>query len=349
MKILYVNFLHNMWGHKRLDESLIEYLATFAQVTVISPTDWYENIPSNVRMIYFEPTSIFKNNHGIEYHYLSLKMMRFAAKLDQKEHFDYIFAASFNTYVVALGLHFFRNKKRIYIMHHHNTDSLDRKKLNFFFKSYVNKVKHIVFEEFIANYLIEKYKLSNNNVLVLPHPLYYNRCENVSKEFSCVGISNHNDEELISNIISIEKESGILKKNNCSVILKSESQTFDDGYLKVITGYLETDKYNYYINGAFSLFIPFPKSYVYRMSGTLMDALSNNIILIGSDIPLVNVYASKYPHLCCVIKNVDEFFNRILSIKKYNSIAVQEEFEEFTMEHSRQRIVDKLKNEFIEK
>lgn len=348
MRILYVNFIDNLWGHKRLDENLIEILSTFAEVTVISPNGWYEYLSSEVKVINYNPKSIFRNISRIS-HYYSLKIMKFAAKLDKKEKYDYIFVASFDTYALALGRLFFKKQNRLYVMHHNNTDMLSRKKVNFFFKTYVYKVKHIVLEKFIADYLIERYLLSSVNVLILPHPLYKNKSVSVLKKFVCVGISNSNDENLIKEIIVSEKENKILEKNNLFVILRSKTQTFDNGYLKVITDYLETDNYNYFINNACSLFLPFPETFKFRMSSSIMDGLSNKTIVIGTDIPMLKTYSKKYPHICYIVKNSDEFLERVKTIKNFNSSSIiKQEFKEFEEGHSRKKIKDILSNEFIE-
>lgn len=347
MKILYVNFINEVWGHKRLDENIIEYLATFADVTVISPIDWYSNLPNNVRVIQYTLKSKSKKNSKKVYHY-SLEIMKFASKIDKKVKFDYIFAATFHTYVQALGRFLFKNLNRIYLMHHYNTDTLERKKSNFFFSLYVNKVNHIVFEKFIGDYLMEKYGLKKERILILPHPLYKNTIENISPKFACVGISNSNDENFIKEIIMIEKKQKIIKENKIHVILRSKTQTFDNGYLKVFTGYLEQKDYNYLINNTRSIFMPFPQSFKHRMSGTLMDALSNGKILLGTDVPLLKLYQKKYPHICNVVKSPNEFINEVINISDFNLNDIKHEFNLFEIDHSSKKIIKILKNTFIE-
>lgn len=347
MKILYVNFINEVWGHKRLDVNLIEYLSTFADVTVISPVGWYSNLPSSVKVINYTLQSKPKKNPKQVYHY-SIEIMKFASKIDKKEKFDYIFAATFHTYVQALGRFLFKNQNRIYLMHHYNTDTLERRKPNFFFSLYVNKVNHIVFEKFIGDYLMERYGLSKERLLILPHPLYKNKIENISPKYACVGISNSNDEDFIKEIIMIEKEQRIFENNNIHVILRSKTQTFDNGYLNVFTGYLEQDDYDYYINNTSSIFMPFPKSFKYRMSGTLMDALSNEKILLGTDVPLLKLYQEKYPHICYVVKNPYEFINEVIKINDLDINNIKQEFILFENDHSSKKIINTLKNTFIE-
>lgn len=347
MKILFVNFLHDVWGHKRLDKNIIENLSTFADVTVISSIDWYSKLPSNVKVVHYTLKSKEKKDSRKVYHY-SIEIMKFAAKIDQDEKFDYIFVATFHTYVQALASYLFKKPERIYAMHHYNTDTLERTKPNFFFKLYANKVNHIVFENFMGDYLVRKYEICNERILVLPHPLYKNKIENMSLKYTCVGISNSNDENLIEDIINIEREHQILSKNEIYVVLRSKNKEFDNGYLKVITGYLEQSEYDYYINRAKSIFMPFPKNFKYRMSGTLMDALSNGKILLGTDVPLLNVYKEKYPHICNIVKSSNEFIDEVIKIHDFNSDIIQQEFILFEKNHSSKKIIEILKNRFME-
>jgi len=347
MKVLFVNFINEVWGHKRLDENLIKFLSTFSDVTVISPVNWYSNLPENIRVIHYTLKSKPKKNSKKVYHY-SFEIMKLASKIDRKEKFDYIFVATFHTYVQAFGRLLFKNLNRIYIMHHYNTDTLERKKPNFFFRLYVNKFNHIVFEEFIRDYLIKKYRLIKDRILVLPHPLYKNSIENKSPKYECVGISNSNDENFIKEIILIEKKNKVLKENKIHVILRSKNQTFDNGYLKVITGYLEQRDYNYLINNTRSIFMPFPQSFKYRMSGTLIDALSNGKILLGTDVPLLNLYKKRYPHICNVVKSPDEFINEVIKISNFDFDNIKQEFSLFENDHSTERIIQILKSTFIE-
>jgi hypothetical protein len=346
LKILYVNFIHNLWGHKRLDEKLIKYLATFAEVTVISPRDWYKDLPSKINIITYNPKTYLSKKIDSK-HFYSIKIMNFAARIKKKEKFDYIFAASFDTYAFAIGRFFFNNQNNLYIMHHNNTDSLYRNKVDIFFKSYVKDVNHVVFEKFISDYLAKKYRIKKDNILTLPHPLYKNNCNNNKKKIDCVGISNSNDENWINEIINLEKKNEILKRHGLSVVLRSESKTYDNGNLKVINGYLKKTKYNYYINNTNKIFLPFPKTFKYRMSGSLMDALSNNKIVLGSDIPLIKRYSQQYPKICYTVKNPKDFFEQIKNIKvSKDNKMVKHDFKEFNNAHSQQKITEILVREF---
>lgn len=346
MRILYVNFINNVWGHKRLDINLIKYLSTFANVTVISPEGWYDDLPSDVNVVFYQPPEPNFINGPRKTHYYSLKIMQFAMKIDRTEKFDYIIAATFNTAIFSLGRLLFKNLNRFYIVHHYNTDTLEKKKLNFLFSTYVNRVKHIVFEDFISDYLIKKYDLNDKDVLVVPHPLYKNNKTTSINKYICVGLSNSNDEDLINLLIDIEVKEGIIQKRRLPIVLRSKTRTFDNGYLKVIEGYIEKNEYDEYINNTSSVFLAFPKDFKYRMSGTLIDALSNGKIVIGTDIPLMRSYSKKYPKICYVIKNVNDIFEILKIINDINKEELEREFNKFENDHSKEKIISILENEF---
>ena len=343
MKILYINFVQNVWGHKRLDSLLIEYLSTFAEVTVVSPENWYQDLPKNVNIVNYDPSKLNAINSSRKYHYYSFKLMNFASMLDKIENFDYIIAATFNTINFAISPFLFKNPKRIYIIHHNNTDQLTNKKAHYFFSSYAKKVNHIVFNEFIGSFLKEKYKI--NNIVVLPHPLYKNDVITKSRDtlYTCVGLSNSNDEDVIKQIIYKEKDEKVFQTEKINVVLRSKESCFNNGYLNVINGYLKTTEYDFYINNSYSIFLPFPKSFRYRMSGTLMDALSNRKIVLGTNIPLLQNYSKRYPKICYIVKDIDDFIEKLQQIQNINYYDLINEFERFEQDHSPVKIINILK------
>lgn len=61
--------------------------------------------------------------------------------------------------------------KESYLFHHRNTAELSNKYKRKIFLSYANSVNHIVFTEFIKDYLVNELHVTASRVFVLPHPL----------------------------------------------------------------------------------------------------------------------------------------------------------------------------------
>lgn len=206
---------------------------------------------------------------------------------------------------------------------------------------YSRKVNHIVLEGFIGDYIIHEFNIPDKNVFLFPHPLNSNDYSSV-KEYDCVGISNSNDDEWIKKIIDIEAEKRLFAEKKCKVVLRSTKYNYDDGWLVVFNGWLDDSKYNDYINKAKRIFLPYPKTFRYRMSGSVVDAFSNHTSVIGSDIPLFLYYSEIYGDICQIVKSPEELFEAVLN--KPDADKNEESFQRFIDGHSKPVLLKSIKN-----
>lgn len=344
MKILYMNLQYNNSGQRRMDENIIRELNKIANVSVVCPEGWYEHQIANVEYIYYSPKSVIKNRR-IQYYSKSLKNVFFANKISRRKYNYYLFASYDTVLFSVFKIINPRILSKCFIIHNNNIDGINEKKLKkFFFQTYSKKVNHITLDSFIGEYLIESLHVNSKNVYVLPHPLNSNGiCD--KKEYDCVGISNSNDESWINEIIQKEKKTALFKKYDVKIVLRSHNLNYDDGYLLVINGWLSDEEYNNYINGAKCIFLPFPKSFKYRMSGSIVDAFSNYTAVIGSDIPLFNHYAKQYKGICKVVNSSDEFCYSVLLIKEGK--VDNTDFDCFIQAHSQECVLKSLEGMFM--
>lgn len=343
MKILYLDFLYPM-GHIRQNKKYISLLSNIAKVYVICEKNRYTDLPSEVEII--ENSKLRIRDGQIATRVDSLKAMIISAIEAKKIKPDYIFISSYDTIMFTIGRLFFSNNQKLFLLQHSNIDELASIVKKALFKSYVKSVNLVVFENFIKDYLLENFKLNSERVFILPHQLNQNSINECKKKYHCVGLSFSNDEDVIAEIIDIEKREDLLKKQGCKVILKSKISEFDNGFLKVFKGYLDNEKFNEYIDNSISIYMPFSSSFRYRMSGTLMDALSNDKILLGSNIPIINYYSSKYPSVCIVINSVEDFFTHVCTIKDDSRDELIKDFEQFRYDHSEENVEIALKKIF---
>lgn len=341
MKILFLDFLYPK-RHVRQNITYINCLSKIAKVYVLAPKGRYTNLSSVVEII--ERDTLAIKSGKLLNRLSSLKIMFISALIANSIKPDYIFVSTYETIMFAIGRLFFSTKSKFLLLQHYNIDELESKVKRWFFKRYMKKVEHIVFEDFIKDYIIKSFKLDPKKIHLIPHQLNENFSIANKKKYSCVGLSYSNDENVISEIINTEKQKEILKKAKCKVVLKSKTQEFDNGFLKVIKKYLDDDEYNEYINNSQSIYMPFPLSFRYRMSGTLVDALSNHKVVLASNIPLIQCYASKYPEVCKIINNAEDFFSYVLNAKMIDEDKLYKDFKRFKEEHGEERIIEALKN-----
>lgn len=339
-KIVYLDFVYPK-SHLRLDVNQINCLSNIGDVYVLSPKGRYRNFPSNVHLT--EKKSIIPKRGKFATRICSLWTMLISASFCHRLKPDYVFVSSYETIVFALGRVLFGGRYKIVLLHHMNIDELTSRVKRFFFKSYMNKVEHVVFLAPIKEYLVETFGIRAEQIHVLPHHNLRNSSVHSSveskKKYTCVGLSNSNDEKMIEDIINLEKISGRFKENNCRVILKSKVIEFDDGYLKVIRGFLENDVFQEYLSNTQCVYIPFSPTYRYRMSGTLIDAFSNDKIVCGSDILCIEEYSKRYPSICDIITDAGQFCEFVSSMKVTLGANQKKSFEDFKRDHSTEKIV----------
>lgn len=335
--ILYLDFMYYT-GHVRSNKNFIKALGKFSNVNALSQINYFDeykeelNEVDTIRLI--EKSNLKLYNGQLLNRISSLKVMLHSALLAKKIRPNYIFVSSFDTIAFKFGRFLFGKTENMYLLHTINIDELSNNIKRKMFDTYKSKVNHVVFEQYMKEYLVNEIGIQSDKIFVLPHPLNENSESANSKEleYACVGLSNSNDEELITLLIELEKEKSVFKNNCKKVILKSKEKEFDNGYLKVFKGFLDKNIYDNYINKSECVILPFPKVFRYRMSGTLVDAFSNNKIVFGNDIPIMQTYANKYPEICKIFTNAFGVAEEICVCR--TNYGKECEFEKFKLEHS---------------
>lgn len=340
MKVLFCEFLYPL-THSRSNSFYINCLNEVVdELHVMSPKGFYKNLDLGV--INHDIRQLSVNRGKISYRKNTFYYMYMAYKIVCDNKIDKCIVAS-SDYITLLFFKILLPNLEIYMIHHAELDSLYCNKLKrLVFAIYKNRIRHFVFEEYIKIYLRKELKIKSK-IIVMPHSLNKNEHVTVSKTFDLVGLSNSNDEDIICSLIQYEIDSHELKRRNMIVVLKSQKYHYNDGALIVLNGYLSDDEYNRYINGAKYIFIPFPKNFCYRESGTLMDALSNGKKVIASNVKLVNEYSKLYPSICFFFNTITDIMNVLMS-SICDEHALKGEFDNFKKIHSKAYLIDIYKS-----
>lgn len=344
-KVLFMELLDNNYGNRRYDLEMIRIMKEIVTVTVAYPEGWFESLPQDVEKISYKNIELSKTKNSKSNNYLlHYRILKIAQKIDRENQFDYIFFSSYHSYCMCLSRVMFKNLSRIFVVNHNNIDFVDKSlKSKIIYKLYCTKINHIVYEAFIGEHLVNEYSVPKDNIFVLPHPM--NRVVDEEKKYDCVGISNSNDDAWIKEIIEYESQTSILKENNKKLILRSKSEEFDDGGLKVFKGYLTDEQYYSYISSAKNIFLPFELSFKYRMSGSVIDAFSGKTKVVGSKIPLFEAYEKEYSAICRTIERPTELVDIIVG-QEYKDNQSCKDFDAFALKHSDAQIIQVLKKMF---
>ena len=321
-------------GHQLLFENTYRLLSLNFEVHCI-PAFISDNIPS--QGTHLLPVGYFPNKGSyIKNIFHTIKNtnrnIKYVFEYAESHNIETIICLTYDDFGLFFSQYLLKKKMNVYLMHHANIDALKRSSLKrLFFHTYCKKVRHIVQCEFLSEYFSQIIP-EIDDIIIWPHPLnQINKTALSNAIYDCVGLSTSNDDSVICEIIENEKNHETLKNNGLKVILKSNNYEFDNGYLRVIKGFIEQDLFENYVINSRSLLMPFPETFKMRMSGTLMDALSNKKHLIGTEIPIVLRSKKTYPEIVHLY-TLESFASLLKKIAK--SDKVESQFNEFITFHS---------------
>lgn len=241
--------------------------------------------------------------------------------------------------------------KPIYLFHHNNTDHLQNKYKRFFFRLYMNHVNHIVFADFIRDYLLS-IGVDKSRVYVLPHPLLFSEKNvepnslksNIGDIKVYIALGHANDEVLIRELIAYEYQTNSLEKNHVKLIMRSVTPYNKlPESIEIISGYLSQEKYDYYYKVASGVLILYPESFKNRFSGALLDALKARKIVLGRNIRIVRHFHCEFPECCILFNDIPDLISKLF----YNSVLFDDAtYEKFLLHYSDDKIKHKL-NEIL--
>lgn len=369
MKILYANLKEHgaIKGHKLFDMHWAQIFSQIGDVDVLCPSErWYGNIPPGINIISFNPETYLIKNKIINskifsrgylarlclyFRAISYEYLKYACYLDNKKHYDVIVFSTLDVLSFALGFRKFRSPKKIFIIEH-MLSMYEKEADQVFYSCYKNKVNHIVMEKGAVPIYINTHGIKQELLNYIPHPLNTIAQDKILKVdwyYDVVGISNSNSEQEIKSIIEFETDKGFFRKNRIKVLFRSKSFVFDDGWLKVISGQapLLSEEYYTYIDMAKIIVLPFDISFGLRTSGTIIDALSNNTCVLGSEFATMKQYETEYPLICHTYGTTAELFGKIkYMLKTDRTQSINLEFASFKNERSDLELVNSAKTIF---
>lgn len=349
MRVLYIDLLCE-YGHRSFNENMIRVLKKTTLIDVAFIEDYIDVIDLDESEIICIPSLILKYKNRFDYRFKQLKVIRWMSKFinENNKKYNAVIISGYDTISLAIGLYVNSIALPVYVINHNNPDQLESAIKKFLFRSMSKKISHIVFENYIKDYLTNKIGIDSEKIHVVKHPLS-NSMKNteLKKSNLIIGLSNSNDEAFIKKIVDYENEYGFCQDNKIEMVLKSKRHIqFDNGYLKVINGYLTRQEYNNYYYKSKIVLVPFQNSFKYRVSGTLLDALTSSKIVIGNNILLMKVFKRKFSHICYTYSSVEELMEIIL--KLINKNGKSDDFNKFLEEYSDNYISQNWK-EILEK
>ncbi len=365
-KILYCNLRdkRTVEGHRHFDVKFVRLLAAFADVTLLEPEKgWYEYPGNGIKLETYDAEAEISRKKAVNWriwnkgtfrhlavrsHAANSLLIKHIAALDKRDHYDYIIVSTMDIIAFSWMSGRLSGIGRYYLIEH-QCSAYEKATWRFFFNRFKDKIHHIVMELDGVGYLCNRYNISEKKVHHIPHMLNPVKgiALNCAAKYDVVGISNSNDDCEIQRIIDAERERHFFEKNGILAIFRSRCLEFRDDYLHVFAGRmgLSFEEYYGYISNAKVIILPFGTGFGMRSSGTIQDAFSQSIPIIGSPFPTMLQYQRSMPHTCLTYSSEKELEEKILWVvcgKQDN----ESEFEWFRGGHSDECIISRMETIF---
>jgi len=353
-KIIYIDSLCPK-GHKEFNNLTIKAIRNFTNMNLKIVACEYS--VSECEIEYVIPQKYFKKRVGrlssLIYRIDEIKRWSWIIKIINLESPDLILVSSFDTIAFMFIMH--QIKYPLFIFNHNNIDQLEKS----FIKRmiYKNISKHIfliVFESYIKNFLIKRYKISSNNIIVIPHIVSSNQVSPPrvrGKDLITLFAPSSSSDNTVFN--NINKNVDILGKNNIFLLAKSSLKEFLQirSNNLVYKNWFSNEDYKKMMELSDAIFLPLPKTFNYRVSNVANEAISHGKPLIITRTDFSLFLDEKYPGLCYIIEEnfVIELQRIINWIKNINYSCFSSSREKYLTNHTAKSFAAEFVEKFLNK
>lgn len=343
MKELLISDFLVVEAHRDMNVNLIECFAKYNKVTVLDVNGFYRKEKGGWKEagIHVLSYRLKKKRSGtVGSRMYGIQIMQLAKQELHKHRYDLMVVLAFDILAYSVGRLGFGNMP-VALFHHKNIDELTNKVKRIGFKSFQNEVHHFVFEDFFKEYLLNEIGIKNENCHVVPHPVEPSvQTDDITvKAYDCVGLCNSNSESFIDHTMHLN---GQFRKGGYHILLRSKQKKISSSNIEVITGFLETKTYYGYIERAKSVLVPIPNTYVYRLSGSIYDALSRRKIVMTTSNYYGKDYQRRYPGICVFVKDEKDVLKKLKEL--CTRTETQSSFDKFIEEHSKKYVAEVMRN-----
>ena len=316
MSRIFVLDIMMSYGHKKFNYYYLKILAENHKLFIFNDGEYYNDLVidnDNITLCDYPIDDALSNSISIRYQ--MIKMFNYIKNNKLLCCADYMLVVGYDTLIFPLFFLICRPKIPIFVIQHQNLDDTRFYIKKMAFNLYKNKIIHLVLDKEFIKPLRKRWNIESE-ILYLPHYLSkLGYCDEESNSNIVVALSNSNDENKIDKLIMIDKR-GILEKINIKIYVKSKNKRYKSNNLIVFKGYINDDIYAEKFNLAKAVLLLFPDTYDIRFSCTLIEGIINYKLVIGNEIPFVNVYKERYPNNVKCFSTEEELIELLSNVQK---------------------------------
>lgn len=343
MKVLIVDFYPKQ-AHRYWNNIIIKAFAKFANVTVISINNYYDDektqfIRNNIEVVDLEVKE-YSGRVGTRLWCIRIQKRIKKYLRSYSKQYDIMCCLSYDTIAMAFG----RNLTKVlplFLCQHSNIDELLNPIKLKFAKRYLYNTYQIILEQAFKDFLTEQIAINPERIYTIPHPITIQEITDNHSGFiyDCVGLCHANDDSIVQAIVN---QGDKYKSNDLCLVLRSKNVVSKVDNIKIINRFLERSEYLEYLKNAKCVFVATPKSYKYRLSGSIYDALALYKVVLTTNDFYPTMYKDMYPNICIRVNGDDDLFDLISSFhnNKYN---YNEIFARFIKDHSISKCEDSIR------
>lgn len=227
----------------------------------------------------------------------------------------------------VLSLFILRVKGNVYLVNHNNISQIDNSKIKLYLTSRLpSNFTHIALSKTMKNRIIEL--LPGKRVEYVPHG-YSNNIDAIScpdfvksnQKFLFCPVNSNYDVSLLRNILDSQDVRNALINVNITLFVKNNIDFHDDCIsIRRISSYLTPEEYNYMLDKAIAVVLPYGKEFKYRCSGIFFECIAKDKVILSTDIPDMIAYSENAK--ICFFSDAASFVKCINQIDETNSFRV---------------------------
>ncbi len=221
--------------------------------------------------------------------------------------------------IISLALCCYLFPRGMYLIHHMQIDELRSKIKCFFFGFYKKRFIHVVMADYIKDYLVSCHNVPLENIRVVLHPLYERPAvlkSNDSHVNTFIALNYSTSEHFIESLIHHDINYLSFSSSGCKLVIKSKCHNYNSIGLRVFNGYLSRHEYDQLYTESDCILSIVDSNFNYRISGTLIDAISSGKPVIAIRSLFAEYYQSMFGGSIILCDDVVSFVDAIIAFKK---------------------------------
>lgn len=297
MKLLlldYISYTYHMNFNRIHVEALLEM---GHQLHLVGRRGQFDNIEKNADIVISEiPERFFSERplHALSFRLQGIARLFWVKSNIQWDEYDAVIVLTYD----ILSLSTFRIKQHTYLINHINVQELWSKLKLFLTRKLPKNYIHVALNQEMERKLKEL--LPGKIVCHIPHgvcspsgtskrPAFLDK----ERKFLICPVNRNYDPDFVKQLFENPRLLGFLREQGVTLLVKESMKVRGDSDLVVnVPADLGKEEYNYMIQNAAAVLLPYEEAFKYRCSGIFFECVANQTPVISTDIEAMRIYES---------------------------------------------------------